>query len=88
MDESKVNDEKLSEIHIIDLFPEPEWKQGIQKILESMGVEDSKLRRSNQESSIYQYDEWNELLRYIYAKKCSPFIGPEAHIGGFQLIEI
>ena len=78
LDESKVNDEKLSEIHMVDLFPE--WQQGIQKILESMGVEDSNLRKSNQESSIYQYDEWNELLRFMYEKKCSPFIGPEAHI--------
>jgi TIR domain-containing protein/SIR2-like protein len=78
LDEIKINDEKLSEIHIVDLFPE--WKQGIQKILESMGVEDSKVRKANQESSIYQYDEWNELLGYMYEKKCSPFIGPEAHI--------
>ena len=31
LDEIKVNDEKLSEIHIVDLFPD--WKQGIQKIL-------------------------------------------------------
>jgi TIR domain-containing protein len=78
LDETKVNDEKLREIHIIDLFPE--WKEGIQKILVSMGVQDSSLRKSNLESSIYQYDEWNELLRYMYEKKCCPFIGPDAHI--------
>jgi len=78
LDESKVNDEKLGEIHIVDLFPD--WKEGVQKILKSMGVEDSKLRKSNQQTSVYQFDEWNELLRYMYEKKCTPLIGPEAHI--------
>jgi hypothetical protein len=78
IDDCMVNDEKLSELHIIDLFSD--WEQGIQKILKSMGIEDSKLRISNQESLVYQYDEWTELLRYIYEKRCSPFIGPEAHV--------
>jgi hypothetical protein len=78
LDETRVNDEKLREIHIIDLFPD--WNQGIQKILKSMGVKDDDLRKNTLESSIYQYDEWNELLRYVYEKKCCPFIGPEAHI--------
>ena len=45
-----------------------------------MGLEVSKLTKRNQESSIYQFDEWNELLRYIYEKKCTPLVGPEAHI--------
>ena len=77
LDEIKVNDEKLSEIHIVDLFPD--WKQGIQKILKSMGMEELTTDKSERESSLYQYDEWTELLRYINEKKCSPFIGPEAH---------
>jgi hypothetical protein len=79
LDECKVDDEKLRELHLVDLFPE--WRSGIQKILNSMGIENSKLRRnSNQESSIYQYDEWTELLRYIHEKRCCPLIGPEAHV--------
>jgi hypothetical protein len=78
LDESKVDDEKLREIHIVDLFPD--WRAGIRKILKSIGIEDSKLTETNQESSLYQYDEWTELLRNMYEKKCSPFIGPGAHI--------
>jgi hypothetical protein len=78
IDDCMVSDEKLGELHIVDLFPD--WKQGIQKILRSTGVEDSKLRVSNQQRLISQYDEWTELLRYIYEKRCSPFIGSEAHV--------
>jgi hypothetical protein len=78
LDETRVDDEKLREIHIVDLFPD--WKEGIRKILKSMGLEVDKLTKINQESSIYQFDEWNELLHYIYEKKCTPLVGPEAHI--------
>src|SRR6476660_3809331 len=67
LDETRVDDEKLREIHIVDLFPD--WKEGIRKILKSMGLEVDKLTKINQESSIYQFDEWNELLHYIYEKK-------------------
>ena len=70
LDDNQVNDEKLKEIHIVDLFPD--WKQGIRKILKSMGIEESKLTKTNEESSIYQYDEWNELLLRSIEKKCTP----------------
>jgi hypothetical protein len=78
LDNIEVNDEKLKEFHIVDLFPG--WEQGIQKILKSMGIEGGKLAKTNEEASIYQYDEWNELLLDISEKNCIPYIGPEANI--------
>jgi hypothetical protein len=76
LEETKIRDEKLRELHTIDLFPE--WKAGVRKMLGSMGVEVDNLRDGNLEA-FYQYDEWNELLNYIYEKKCCPFVGPDAH---------
>jgi hypothetical protein len=78
LDESEVNDEKLRELHMVDLFPD--WDEGVQRILKSMELNKSK---SNQERSFCQFDpfdEWKELLRYVYEKKCTPLIGPDAHI--------
>src|SRR5215211_4162906 len=79
INECKINDEKLKELHIIDLFLN--WKDGIEKILRSMGIEDNRLEKtSSQVSSTYQYDEWDEILHYIHEKRCCPFIGPEANV--------
>jgi hypothetical protein len=79
INECKVNDDKLRELHIVDLFLN--WSEGIAKILRSVGVEDKNLEKDiSQQSSIYQYDLWDEILRYIHEKKCCPFIGPEANI--------
>jgi hypothetical protein len=79
INECAVNDEKLGELHIVDLFLN--WQEGIERILRSAGIVDKiKENNSNQQGSIYQYDEWDQLLRYIIRKKCCPFIGPEANI--------
>jgi hypothetical protein len=62
---------------MVDLYLD--WKGGIERILHSMNVDYKKPEKSsNQQSLTYRYDEWDELLRLIYEKKCCPFIGPEA----------
>ncbi len=83
INDCEVNDEKVTELHRVDLFPD--WKQGIEKILKSvsidLGIDPIKLQKSsNQQSSIYKYSEWDQLLRAIHHKECCPFIGPEANI--------
>ncbi len=79
INDCKVIDEKVRRWNMVDLYLD--WKQGIERILTSMGLEGKKLESSsNQEGLSYRYDEWDELLRYIYEKRCCPFIGPEASI--------
>lgn len=79
INECNVIDEKIKEIQKVDLFLN--WKEGIQRILKSMGIDDKILEKSNDQMiSSYRYDEWDEMLQNIHEKKCCPFIGPEANM--------
>jgi hypothetical protein len=77
IDDCSVTDDKLRDLHMVDLYVD--WTEGIKRILSSMDLEYKKLdKSSNQQGLTYRYDEWEELLRHIYDRKCCPFIGPEA----------
>ena len=80
MDECEIPYEELRKYTYQDLFPD--WAGGIQKILKSMGVEKISPEITNdlQDYLISKDDEWTELLQYIYEKKCTPFVGSEAHV--------
>ena len=64
IDNCMISDRKVNTLHIVDLFPD--WKQGFEKVLRAMGVE-----------NMTNFD-WTSLLHSIHERKCTPFLGREA----------
>ena len=85
LNECKVSEDKVNELHIVDLFPD--WENGTEKILKAMNIDSSILRKGAETVKASRDDEftsnlsavyWNNLLSLIDQQKCIPFIGPAA----------
>jgi hypothetical protein len=81
----RVFEDKLNELHIVDLFPD--WNHGVEKILKAMKIQIESIKdkpnpimgSGSDELTINLLDVyWNQLIRSILQKKCIPFIGPGA----------
>jgi hypothetical protein len=85
LEECKVSEDKLTELHMVDLFPD--WEGGLKKALQAMGIDITALRKQDNSgkfsvaakitanlSDVY----WNNLITLVYQQKCIPFIGIDA----------
>jgi hypothetical protein len=64
LDDCKVSDRKVNVLHIVDM--NDDWKQGFEKVLRAMGVE-----------NVTNFN-WTNLLFSIRNGECTPLIGPGA----------
>ena len=77
VEDCKVTNKKVNQYNIVDLFPD--WKGGIKKVLDSMGINSTDLKQDNIPTANLDEAYWNHLMTKIVNNKCVPFIGQEVH---------
>ena len=88
LDNCMVSEDKVKELHMVDLFPDSNWEYSIEKILKAMNIDSRSISRKETETSNSSIGDkfkinlsdvyWNNLISLIDQQKCIPFIGPNA----------